>query len=169
MVSTTLGVKVDDALRDRLKAAAQKLNCTAHWLHKQALLSYIDRIERGQLPAEIMHLSADDATHEEGNLASKAVTPLFFEFCQDVQPQSVLRAAITAAYRRPEPECVLLLLGQAKAELGKDPCHGAQTGANAAIQAHRWRGGRFDPGVFAFKSGRRGADVPSRGFAPYSR
>lgn len=114
MVSTTLGVKVDDALRDRLKAAAQKLNCTAHWLHKQALLSYIDKIERGQLPAEIMHLSADDATHEEGDLASTAVTPPFFEFGQDVQPQSVLRAAITAAYRRPEPECVPLLLGQAK-------------------------------------------------------
>ena len=31
-----------------------------------------------------------------------------------MQPQSVLRAAITAAYRRPEPECVPLLLGQAR-------------------------------------------------------
>ena len=56
MASTTLGVKVDDALRDRLKAAAQKLNCTPHWLHKQAILAYLDKIERGHLPAEMSHL-----------------------------------------------------------------------------------------------------------------
>ena len=31
-----------------------------------------------------------------------------------MQPQSVLRAAITAAYRRPEPECVPFLLGKAR-------------------------------------------------------
>ena len=31
-----------------------------------------------------------------------------------MQPQSVLRAAITAAYRRPEPECVPFLIGQAR-------------------------------------------------------
>ena len=31
-----------------------------------------------------------------------------------MQPQSVLRAAITAAYRRPEPECVPFLVGQAR-------------------------------------------------------
>ena len=44
MASTTLGVKVDDTLRDRLKAAARKLSCTPHWLHKQALLAYLDKI-----------------------------------------------------------------------------------------------------------------------------
>lgn len=38
----------------------------------------------------------------------------FLDFAQNVQPQSVLRAAITAAYRRPEPECVPFLLGQAR-------------------------------------------------------
>ncbi len=37
MASTTLGVKVDDALRERLKTTAQKLNCTPQWLHKQAI------------------------------------------------------------------------------------------------------------------------------------
>ncbi|HEY0294968.1 MAG TPA: trifunctional transcriptional regulator/proline dehydrogenase/L-glutamate gamma-semialdehyde dehydrogenase [Bordetella sp.] len=115
MASTTLGVKVDDMLRDRLKAAAQKLNRTPHWLHKQALLAYIEKIERGQLPAEVSYFSSDAADGGEGDAASGAVTPPFFEFGQDVQPQSVLRAAITAAYRRPEPECVPLLLGQARA------------------------------------------------------
>ncbi|WP_459618205.1 trifunctional transcriptional regulator/proline dehydrogenase/L-glutamate gamma-semialdehyde dehydrogenase [Bordetella sp. 2513F-2] len=115
MVTTTLGVKVDEALRQRLKTAAEKLNCTPHWLHKQALLSYLERIERGQLPAEMAHLGQDEAEGEEGEAGpAPAPTPPFFEFGQDVQPQSVLRAAITAAYRRPEPECVPLLLGQAR-------------------------------------------------------
>ncbi|MVW70602.1 trifunctional transcriptional regulator/proline dehydrogenase/L-glutamate gamma-semialdehyde dehydrogenase [Bordetella sp. 15P40C-2] len=112
MSTTTLGVKVDNALRDRLKAAAQKLNCTPHWLHKQALLAYLERIERGQLPAEIVHLAGDEANASESPAAP--FVPPFFEFGHEVQPQSVLRAAITAAYRRPEPECVPLLLGQAR-------------------------------------------------------
>ena len=114
MASTTLGVKVDDALRDRLKAAAHKLNCTPHWLHKQAILAYLDKIERGHLPAEMSHLGIDAGTEDDAGDAQSAPTPPFYEFGQDVQPQSVLRAAITAAYRRPEPECVPLLLGQAR-------------------------------------------------------
>ena len=40
--------------------------------------------------------------------------PVFYEFAQEVQAQSVLRAAITAAYRRPESECVPLLLDPAR-------------------------------------------------------
>nr|WP_315844984.1 trifunctional transcriptional regulator/proline dehydrogenase/L-glutamate gamma-semialdehyde dehydrogenase [uncultured Achromobacter sp.] len=114
MASTTLGVKVDDALRDRLKAAAHKLNCTPHWLHKQAILAYLDKIERGHLPAEMSHLGIDAGTEDDAGDSQSAPTPPFYEFGQDVQPQSVLRAAITAAYRRPEPECVPLLLGQAR-------------------------------------------------------
>lgn len=112
MASTTLGVKVDDALRDRLKAAAQKLQCTPHWLHKQALVAYLEKIERGHLPPEMAHLAREDESSEEAFDAGP--TPPFYEFGQDVQPQSVLRAAITSAYRRPEPECVPLLLGQAR-------------------------------------------------------
>ena len=38
----------------------------------------------------------------------------FAAFEQEVAPQSALRAAITAAYRVPEPECVPALLEQAR-------------------------------------------------------
>ena len=38
----------------------------------------------------------------------------FLEYARAVRPQSVLRARITAACRRPEPECLPLLLEQAK-------------------------------------------------------
>jgi RHH-type proline utilization regulon transcriptional repressor/proline dehydrogenase/delta 1-pyrroline-5-carboxylate dehydrogenase len=114
MSSITLGVKVDDALRDRLKSAAQKLSCTPHWLHKQALIAYLERIERGHLPEEVSHLEADDGSPPPEPAVTFGMNPPFFEFGRDIQPQSVLRAAITSAYRRPEPECVPLLLGQAR-------------------------------------------------------
>lgn len=121
MVSTTtLGVKVDDALRDRLKLAAARLGCTPHWLHKQALIAYIDAIEKGQLPAEIAYLGSEDApSSTEASHAIEQPAP-FFEFAQDVQPQSVMRAAISAAYRRPESECIPMLIGLARSSQAND-------------------------------------------------
>ncbi|PLC53549.1 trifunctional transcriptional regulator/proline dehydrogenase/L-glutamate gamma-semialdehyde dehydrogenase [Pollutimonas nitritireducens] len=113
MATTTLGVKVDETLRERLKIAATRLGCTPHWLHKQAVLAYIDAIERGQLPAEIAFLTNDDDAAGEIAISSEPILP-FYEFAQDVQPQSVLRAAITSAYRRPETECLPVLLDQAR-------------------------------------------------------
>src|SRR5215475_7368346 len=112
MASTTLGVKVDDLLRSRLKDAATRLERTPHWLIKQAIFAYLERIEHGQLPPELsganggsdLAEAAPSDTEEEG-----ALHP-FLDFAQNVQPQSVLRAAITAAYRRPEPECVPFLI-----------------------------------------------------------
>ena len=117
MASTTLGVKVDDLLRTRLRDAATRLERTPHWLIKQAIFAYLERIEHGQLPPELsgaigsadsLEPSAHADSEEDG-----APHP-FLDFAQNVQPQSVLRAAITAAYRRPEPECVPFLIGQAR-------------------------------------------------------
>lgn len=116
MASTTLGVKVDDLLRSRLKDAATRLERTPHWLIKQAIFAYLERIEHGQLPPE---LSGANGVAELGETVpvegddDSAAHP-FLDFAQNVQPQSVLRAAITAAYRRPEPECVPFLVGQAR-------------------------------------------------------
>ncbi|WP_323011333.1 trifunctional transcriptional regulator/proline dehydrogenase/L-glutamate gamma-semialdehyde dehydrogenase [Castellaniella sp.] len=110
MATVTLGVKVDETLRERLRQHADKLGCTPHWLHKQALLTYIEAIERGQLPADIDH--RPDAAQPDTAAEPDPQTP-FYEFAQEIQPQSVLRSAITAAYRRPEPECVAMLLDQA--------------------------------------------------------
>ncbi|MFH7269837.1 1-pyrroline-5-carboxylate dehydrogenase, partial [Klebsiella pneumoniae] len=38
----------------------------------------------------------------------------FLDFAEQILPQSVTRAAITAAYRRPETEAVPMLLEQAR-------------------------------------------------------
>ncbi|KKW68212.1 transcriptional regulator [Lampropedia cohaerens] len=115
MTTTTLGIKVDESVRERLRAAAARLGCTPHWLHKQALLAYIEAIEKGALPAELAHFDGDCARGGEGAPAwTESRTP-FYAFAQDVQPQSVLRAAITSAYRRRETDCVPQLIEAARA------------------------------------------------------
>ena len=133
MATTTIGIKVDELLRDRLKAAATQLGCTPHWLHKQALYSYLTAIEQGKPMPELQYLLASserearlaevdgamDAPRSAQSLPSGFIPPFtppftpFYAFAQEVQPQSVLRAAITGAYRRPETECLPLLLGPA--------------------------------------------------------
>ncbi len=137
MASTTLGVKVDDLLRTRLKDATTRLERTPNWLIKQAIFAYLERIEHGQLPPE---LSGANGSSELSNAATAdhdeagAPTP-FLDFAQNVQPQSVLRAAITAAYRQPEPKCVPFLIGQARL-----PAHvGIETGklATRLVEALR--------------------------------
>ncbi|WP_181708092.1 trifunctional transcriptional regulator/proline dehydrogenase/L-glutamate gamma-semialdehyde dehydrogenase [Chthonobacter rhizosphaerae] len=112
MAATTIGVKVNDDLRARLKLAADRIGRSPHWLVKHALLSVLERIERGETVA----FEADDAAPvdlvENGEADPSHPRP-FLEFAQGVQPQSVLRAKITAAYRRPETECLPLLLSEA--------------------------------------------------------
>ncbi|MFM0565733.1 trifunctional transcriptional regulator/proline dehydrogenase/L-glutamate gamma-semialdehyde dehydrogenase, partial [Paraburkholderia sediminicola] len=115
MPGTTLGVKVDDNLRSRLKRAATSIERTPHWLIKQAMVSYVEQIENGVVPQELLGAQALEPEQPEpvDHIEDGAAHP-FLEFAQNVQPQSVLRASITAAYRRPEPECVPFLLGQAR-------------------------------------------------------
>src|SRR5690606_4327081 len=113
MATTTLGVKVDETLKERLKLAASKLGCTPHWLHKQAILSYVEAIERGHMPDELSHLDDGPAESVEDSGATELLPP-FFEFAQEVRYQSVLRAAVTAAYRRPETECISTLIDLAR-------------------------------------------------------
>ncbi len=117
MTSITIGVKVDESLRDRMRLAAQRVGHTPHALHRLALLSFIEKIERGELPSD---LSAAPDEHLPAIPPSFSVLQPpapFVTFAQDIQPQSVLRAAITSAYRRPESECLPLLI---------DPAHSVE-------------------------------------------
>jgi RHH-type proline utilization regulon transcriptional repressor/proline dehydrogenase/delta 1-pyrroline-5-carboxylate dehydrogenase len=105
MSLTTVGVKLDESVRERLKAAASKGGRTSHWLIKQAIHSHLEMLERGQSLDEVF--DTDRATPERDH-------PPFLDFAERLLPQGVLRAAITAAYRRPEPEQVAMLLPQAR-------------------------------------------------------
>ncbi len=118
MASTTVGVKVDDALRARLRAAAERVGRTPHWFVKQSLLAYLEQVESGRIPPELSHLAGYEGVQDEVATEHDPLVLPFMEFAQGVAPQSVLRAAITSAYRRPEQECIPLLIGQARAAQG---------------------------------------------------
>ncbi len=110
MATTTIGVALDDQVHARLKVAAERQGQTTHWLVRQLVLAGLERLERGEpLPAPDA-----SANHEPAEPGEEPATPLpFLHLAQDVQPQTVLRAAITATYRRPEPECLPALVTQA--------------------------------------------------------
>lgn len=118
MSTTTLGVKVDAALRARIRAAAERVGRTQHWFIKQAIYSFLEEIEGGRLPPSLLHLVEDEEelkNWEEAGLSvvnTETVQP-FLDFAQSVAPQSVLRSAITSAYRRSETDCMPLLIAQA--------------------------------------------------------
>lgn len=42
MGTTTMGVKLDDATRERIKSAASRIDRTPHWLIKQAIFNYLE-------------------------------------------------------------------------------------------------------------------------------
>lgn len=115
MASTTLGVKLDDTARQRLKDAAKRIERTPHWLIKQAIFSYLEKIEQG---ASINELMGVQPSAEIEELSAEAIASIstqpFLEFAESIQPQSVLRSAITAAYRRPEEDIVPIILEQAR-------------------------------------------------------
>jgi RHH-type proline utilization regulon transcriptional repressor/proline dehydrogenase/delta 1-pyrroline-5-carboxylate dehydrogenase len=113
MATTTLGVKLDDATRDRLKQAAQSIDRTPHWLIKQAIFNYLEQIEGGLTPAEHAGLAAAAGEESVEHLSEQGLQ-VFLDFAESILPQSVLRAAITAAYRRPETEALPMLLEQAR-------------------------------------------------------
>ncbi|MBA1190798.1 trifunctional transcriptional regulator/proline dehydrogenase/L-glutamate gamma-semialdehyde dehydrogenase [Pseudomonas entomophila] len=113
MATTTLGVKLDDPTRERLKSAAQSIDRTPHWLIKQAIFNYLEKLEGGATLTELTaqtSANADDA----GEVQADHEHQCFLEFAESILPQSVLRAAITGAYRRPEQEMVPMLLEQAR-------------------------------------------------------
>ena len=112
MATTTMGVKLDEATRDRIKIAAQGIDRTPHWLIKQAIYSYLEQLESG---TGLLNMTGANAVDNEDAAAPVAIEHQpFLDFAEQVHPQSVSRSAITAAYRRPEPESVAMLLEQAR-------------------------------------------------------
>ncbi|MHA7114340.1 trifunctional transcriptional regulator/proline dehydrogenase/L-glutamate gamma-semialdehyde dehydrogenase [Pseudomonas promysalinigenes] len=113
MATTTLGVKLDDPTRERLKAAAQSIDRTPHWLIKQAIFNYLEKLEGGATLTEL-NGHANSLVDDAGEVQPDHAHQCFLEFAESILPQSVLRSAITAAYRRPEQEVVPMLLEQAR-------------------------------------------------------
>ena len=115
MGTTTMGVKLDDATRERIKSAASRIDRTPHWLIKQAIFNYLEKLENDETLPELPALlnGAANESDEAGSPAEEPYQP-FLEFAEQILPQSVSRAAITAAWRRPETDAVPMLLEQAR-------------------------------------------------------
>ncbi len=109
---TTIGVKLDEQVRLRIKAAAEARGRTSHYLVKHWILQGLERVERGD--AEPLDGVVDQVQPAPQPFPRETALVPFLELAQEVQPQTVLRAAITAAYRRAESECVPALLAQAQ-------------------------------------------------------
>jgi RHH-type proline utilization regulon transcriptional repressor/proline dehydrogenase/delta 1-pyrroline-5-carboxylate dehydrogenase len=111
MTTTTLGIKLDEATCNRIETVARRIDRTPEWLIKQATLNYLEQLESGTEP-----VSASTTEHPDTDLtvAIESRSQPFLEFAESILPQSVLRAAITAAYRRPEPEALPVLVEQAR-------------------------------------------------------
>ncbi|ELY4662013.1 trifunctional transcriptional regulator/proline dehydrogenase/L-glutamate gamma-semialdehyde dehydrogenase [Cronobacter muytjensii] len=115
MGTTTMGVKLDDATRERIKAAATKIDRTPHWLIKQAIFNYLEQLENSDGLPELPALLAGAANEsDEAAAPPEESHQPFLEFAEQIQPQSVSRAAITAAWRRAETDAVPMLLEQAR-------------------------------------------------------
>ena len=116
MSTVTLGLKVDEALRARIREAAAQQGRAPHWLIKQAVLQYVENMERGLSPlgatqgaTGLAEMTEPDDIHELQASTASAAQP-FLDWAQNVLPQNELRAAITAAWHRPEPECLPMLV-----------------------------------------------------------
>jgi RHH-type proline utilization regulon transcriptional repressor/proline dehydrogenase/delta 1-pyrroline-5-carboxylate dehydrogenase len=123
MALSTMGVKLDDDIRSRLRLIADQQGRTPHHLMKQVIIAGLERLERGE-------------ALDEGPAEAAPRIP-FLAFAQDVQAQTVQRAAITSAYRRPEAEAVAGMIDAAT--LTPAQAEGARTTARTLITALRSR------------------------------
>lgn len=128
MADGTIGIKINDELRQRMKDAASAIDRTPHWLARTSLIHAVERIERGD-HGILSENSADGAD---------AFPTPFLDFAHGVHPQGNLRARITSAYRLPERDAMALLLPQA--ELSAQQKTDAEALARKLVQGLRDRG-----------------------------
>ncbi|WP_228075389.1 trifunctional transcriptional regulator/proline dehydrogenase/L-glutamate gamma-semialdehyde dehydrogenase [Providencia alcalifaciens] len=113
--TTTMGVRLDEETRDRIKAAAQRLDRTSHWLIKQAIYNYLEQLDNNQIIPELSTvLDTKDQNLSDDTSSVETLYQPFLEFAEHILPQSVKRSAITSAYRIPETQAVPMLLQQAE-------------------------------------------------------
>ena len=92
MGMTTMGVKLDDATRERIKTAATRIDRTPHWLIKQAIFNYLERLESDEgLPELRVHVpgGVDPETVD-----TKPVDPVAIDIDKALDDAGVLRHQI---------------------------------------------------------------------------
>ena len=65
-MSSTTGIKLDAATKERIREAAGSLDRTPHWFMKKAVMHWLARVEAGASVADMLNeveLEEDDRLH----------------------------------------------------------------------------------------------------------
>lgn len=176
MGTTTMGVKLDDATRERIKSAATRIDRTPHWLIKQAIFSYLEQLENSDTLRSYLRcflarpMRAMKHRLRQRNHTSLSST-LPSKFCPSRFPAP--RSPRPIAARKPKrfrccwnkPACRNQLLNRRINWRINWPINCVIK--KMPVVAQVWS--RVIAGVFAVIAGRRGADVSGRSVVAYSR
>ncbi len=109
MGTTTMGVKLDDATRERIKTAASRIDRTPHWLIKQAIFNYLERLENDDALPELPALLAGAANEgdESTTLQNEAHQPFLNSLNRSCRSQFPARQSppLTAAPKPTPYQC----------------------------------------------------------------
>ncbi len=115
MGTTTMGVKLDDATRERIKSAATRIDRTPHWLIKQAIFSYLEQLENSDTLPELPALLSG-AANESDEAPTPAEEPHqpFLDFAEQIFAPVGFPRRDHSGLSPPETEAVSMLLEQAR-------------------------------------------------------
>ncbi|WWP01612.1 MAG: trifunctional transcriptional regulator/proline dehydrogenase/L-glutamate gamma-semialdehyde dehydrogenase [Candidatus Dasytiphilus stammeri] len=109
-------IKLEETMHNKINKAAQYINRTSHWLIKQAITSYLEEIEKGNISLKLtLPQDFNNLEFQELILSEDSYQP-FREFSNNVLPQTKIRYSITSASRISESKAVPKLLEQARLE-----------------------------------------------------
>ncbi|WWP00955.1 MAG: trifunctional transcriptional regulator/proline dehydrogenase/L-glutamate gamma-semialdehyde dehydrogenase [Candidatus Dasytiphilus stammeri] len=109
-------IKLEETMHNKITNAAQHINRTPHWLIKQAILNYLEDIEKGNISLDLTsHRDFNNIEIQDVILQEDSYQP-FRDFSETIFPQTNTRSAITSAWRISEIQAVPRLLEDARLE-----------------------------------------------------
>ncbi|WWP00461.1 MAG: trifunctional transcriptional regulator/proline dehydrogenase/L-glutamate gamma-semialdehyde dehydrogenase [Candidatus Dasytiphilus stammeri] len=109
-------IKLEETMHNKINNAAQHINRTPHWLIKQAIITYLENIEKGNISLDLtLHRNFNNIEIQELILQEDSYQP-FRDFSEKILPQTNTRSAITSAWRISETKAVPRLLENARLE-----------------------------------------------------
>lgn len=177
MGTTTMGVKLDDATRERIKSAATRIDRTPHWLIKQAIFLILNNWKIAIPCRSCLHcflaqpMRAMKRRIRQRNHTSLSST-LPSKFCPSRFPAPLSPRPIAA--RKPKRFLCCWNKLACRSQLpNRRTNRRINWPINCVIKKKRQWSRRYGSGViagvFAVIAGRRGADVFSRSVVTYSR
>lgn len=176
MGTTTMGVKLDDATRERIKSAATRIDRTPHWLIKQAIFSYLEQLENSDtLRSYLRCFLARPMRAMKHRLRQRNHTSLSStlpnKYCPSRFPAP--RSPRPIAARKPKRFlCCWNKLACRSQLLNRRTNWRINWPINCVIKKRQWSrryGSGVIAGVFVVIAGRRGADVSGGSVVAYSR